>query len=85
MKNFRGEIVPFGNFRGEYIAVFAGRHFVRRFFVFLAGSQFPFLQMESYTLGYNENGVVHFAGRTLYIWIALVTDVYTDDKHGCTQ
>jgi hypothetical protein len=26
-----------------------------------------------------------FAGRTLYTWLALVTGVYTDDKHGCTQ
>ena len=64
--NFCGEIIPFGNFRGEFISVFAGRHFARRFFVFFAGSQFPFLQMDSYTIGYNENGVVHF------FWLSLV-------------
>jgi hypothetical protein len=39
-KFFRRHILPFGNFRGEYIFIFAGRHFARRFFVFSRGVDF---------------------------------------------
>ena len=41
--------------------------------------------MYLYTFGYHEKCRYIFAGRTLYTWQALVTGVYTDDKHGCKQ
>jgi len=35
-------------------------HFCGEIFCFFAASQFPFSRMDSYTFGYNKNGVVHF-------------------------
>ena len=84
-KYFRGEILPFGNFRREYILIFAGRHFPRIFFGFSRGLNFCFSKWTCTLLVTTKMELYIFAGRTLYIWLGLVIGVYTDDKHGCTQ
>jgi hypothetical protein len=91
-------IKPFTDFDGKmpYILVFGyskaqmQKHhsifiFVGRFFVFSRGVNFHFCEWTRTLLVTTKMELYIFGGRTLYIWIALVTYVYTDDKHGCTQ
>jgi hypothetical protein len=57
--NFFGENFPLLIFAESIFPFSRGDSLRGDYYFFFAGNQFPFLQMDLYTFGYNKNGVVH--------------------------
>jgi hypothetical protein len=81
MKNFRGEIVPFGNFRGEYISILRGDTLRGDFLFFSRGVNFRFCKWTHTLLVTTKMELYIFAGRALYTWLALGTGVWIGIRH----